>query len=166
MSQPLEVRAGEEVRLRFAGRRFDLEATVTSPRHVRCGLRVLVDTAAPVGRREKLDVLFPTHARASDARTLRLLVDGSIVEAFFGGASGAGAGGGAGAGAGGGAGGGGDPAVTFFYYPKSPTATGLAAFAFGRNENDTCTFSRLEAWPMRPMGFDASRCAAGKSGCS
>jgi hypothetical protein len=138
---------------------------------VQCGVRVLLDTAHGD---EYLDVLLPplpempanaNESAAARLRTMRVLVDGSVVEAFFDGGR--------------------SPSRVLFHYPQRPTAVGVAALAVwqprpprlprrpapaaGTPQPPTphllqtaaqCVFETLDVYTMRPMGFDASRCCS------
>jgi sucrose-6-phosphate hydrolase SacC (GH32 family) len=162
---PLGVAAGAhldiEVKVRMAA------PTSRTTKHIQCGVRVLLDTDAGA---EYLDVMLPSledHPSTLEGgslddedskitRTMRVLVDGSVVEAFFDDGI--------------------SPSATIFHYPKVPTAVGVAALASvqpvaalrgefrasetrqGGEESGECLFETLDVFSMQPMGFDVSKC--------
>lgn len=153
-----------------AGAHLDIDIKVhmasRTTRSIQCGVRVLLDTAAGA---EYLDVLLPLlqkddsvngidfrdYEETKMTRTMRILVDGSVVEAFFDDGI--------------------SPSATLFHYPKVPTAVGVAALAsvkpaaasqeirasesrLGGDEIGQCYFETLDVYSMQPMMFDASKC--------
>ena len=119
---------------------LDVEVTVRAHgRGTRCGVRVLLDLA---GGEEYVEVLTApssnnTSSSSFEQTTLRVLVDASIVEAFFDEGS--------------------VPSQTYFYYPTLDTSIGIAAVARATADNDGgdlyCDFIKLDVYPMAPFEF-------------
>jgi sucrose-6-phosphate hydrolase SacC (GH32 family) len=117
----LTVAAGSELLIPLLGAMLDIEMNIQTTGDTLCGVRVLVDSEDPSSH---VEVLTATSS-------LRVLVDASIVEAFFGHG----------------------PATTFFSSPKA-TSTGVSLVASGTSDA-FCAFT-VDVWEMCPFTFDVS----------
>mmetsp|Transcript_6410 Transcript_6410/g.8303 ORF Transcript_6410/g.8303 Transcript_6410/m.8303 type:complete len:540 (-) Transcript_6410:12-1631(-) len=124
---------------------LQINYTATSEEEdILCGLRLFLDSSDSDS--EFLDVLMPIDASFNGVfRPMRVLVDGSVVEAFYDG---------------------GDThlgtAETFFYYPKTSSNSGIALVMQNNEKNEkesissSCVFSDIKIWKMNPFKFDIS----------